>query len=945
MELRVLGPVEAFVDGSAIDLGAPRQRCVLAVLALEPNRIVPLERLIDAIWDTDAPPAAKSSVQAYISRLRKAFTSVDGLSLTGRAGGYRLDIAPEAIDLHRFQTLTKEARQTPDPVTADRLFSQALDLWRGDPLSDVRTSWLTDRVCAGLEQQRLDAIEDRYDCRLKLGAHADVISPLRGLVAEHPLRERLVGLLILALYRSGQKAAALETYQQAADRIVEDLGLDPGTELRKLHEAILRDEPWLDAPPPPKPEPVRAVAVERPRSVTPAQLPGDIAAFTGRRAELERLDALHHPGDDMNRSAGMRITAITGTAGVGKTSLALHWGHRAAAQFPDGALYLNLRGFDDQQPPIEPTDALRQLLGGLGTSINTIPASLDERAALFRSLLANRNALIVLDNARGSKQVRPLLPGTPECHVLVTSRTRLDGLVALDGAHQISLDSLSPDESRQLLATIIGSARVDAEPEAVQQLSALCGHLPLGLRLAGAQLAAQESRAITDFVDELADYQDRLDTLDLLDLDTPLRATFDVSYESLTDDAAAVFRIVGLHPGPDVDPLVLAAGITAKVSRVRRWLDQLAIAHLVSESTPGRYTMHDLLRAYALEKANELPLHEQDVSTERMLDYYLHVARQAKSWQYAGQNRYTGGVNHVPAEVPAYTSVSEASAWFETERINLIAAIRHAAGRQDPRHSYLLPGEMALHFELSHRWEDGLVVGEIGLRAARKGTDYLQELRMLNLLGSAAANQGSPDDSAAYFRQLHQLAVANDDNYAAGLSLSNLSLLMSQCGRYDEAADTAEQALTFISRETDPWNWANTRNSLSEFYRRTGDATAAVKSGMEALAVFTELGDEAKQSRAIHSLGEAYLAAGQYSDASDYLRRAIELGKRSGNDRTITLAFIGLGDIEKALGNTTTALRHWQEALSRRDKLQPDELDQLARRIEQAGCGPELSPA
>lgn len=637
MELRVLGLVEASVDGRPVDLGAPRQRCVLAVLALEPNRVVPVDRLIDAVWDTDLPATPKTSVWSYVSRLRKAFADVDGVSLARRTGGYRLDITPEAVDLHRFRALLAQARATPDLAEADRTFRAALALWRGAPLGDVRTSWLEQRVCAGLEQEYLDAVEDQYACRLRLGAHAESVPVLRGIAAEHPRREKLTGLLMLALYRGGQKAAALDAYHRTAHHIAADLGLDPGAELRQLHEAVLRDDPALADPSQAEPTtqstPTSTIDIDprpastmdqKPLSVVPDQLPGDIAAFTGRQDELARLDALHRDdsGNGGPATRGMRITAITGTAGVGKTSLALHWGHRAAHQFPDGTLYLDLRGFDDQQPPVEPADALRQLLVSLGVSDKNIPAGLDKRAALFRSLLANRRALVVLDNARGSKQVRPLLPGTSGCPVVVTSRTRLDGLVALDGARQIDLDSLAPHESGELLAALLGTARIEAEPEAAQALAARCGHLPLALRLACAQLGAQEHRAIADFVDVLTDHRDRLGTLDLLDLGTPLRTTFDVSYRSLSADAAQVFRVLGLHPGPDVGVHVVAAATGTRTTRIRRWLDQLVAAHLVTEHPRGRYAMHDLLRAYALEKATDLPLPDQARTTERILDYY-----------------------------------------------------------------------------------------------------------------------------------------------------------------------------------------------------------------------------------------------------------------------------------------------------------------------------------
>lgn len=949
MELRVLGPVEAVVDGRVIDLGAPRQRCVLAILALEPNRVIPTERLIDAIWDTAAPAAAKSSIQAYISRLRRVFADVDSVSLTTRTGGYRLDIAAESIDLHRFRLLITKAKESADPAAAGEFFRQALDLWRGESLSDVRTTWLADRVCAGLEQERLDALEDHFDCRLALGAHADIVSALRGLVAEHPLREKLTCQLMLALYRNGQRASALEVYHCAAEHIAEELGLDPGAELQRMHEAVLRDESWLTVPPPtdlasPTPAPDEART-----PIRPAQLPGDIAAFTGRDAELARLDTRHGPASDPRRhgTAGMRITAITGTAGVGKTSLALHWGHRAASLFPDGTLYLNLRGFDDQQPPMEPTEALRQLLGGLGVPMNQIPAELDERASLFRSILADRQVLVLLDNARGSKQVRPLLPGSASCQVLVTSRTRLDGLVALDGAQQVSLDSLAPTESVDLLSALLGAERVAAEAADAAQLAELCGHLPLGLRLAGAQLAGATRRTIGQFVEELADYQSRLDTLDLLDLDTPLRATFDVSYEALGADAARVFRIIGLHPGPDLTPEVIAAAAGTPPPRVRRWLAELTTAHLVSEHSPGRFSMHDLLRAYALEKANELPLDEQDRATETMLDFYLHVAQQGKARQYAGQKLSSVGVRHVPAHPPRFTTGSDATAWFDRERMNLIAAVRHAAGRDDTRHAYLIPLAMAMYFESHHRWDDAVTIGQIGLVCAQKKGDRTQEIRVLNLLGCASGLLHDRDAAIAHFQRMHELAVAENDRYLAGLALSNeANALLTSPNQVRDGIETGNRALAFISRTDDPWNWANTRNNICVGYLRLGEPAAALDHGKAALDIFTELKDESRQGKVWESLGQAYLELSRFDEARDCLHRTVQLSERSGNERTKANALVALGDLAKALDRPGEAVPYWQEAMALHDKLDTAVADRLRALIGQGHDGqPSGSPA
>jgi DNA-binding SARP family transcriptional activator len=677
MRFQILGSVEAWAEGEPVRL-PPKPRALLAVLLVHAGRPVSRDRLMAAVWPEEAPPSAPRVIRTYVSALRRSLRvpGQDGLPRLAALGdAYRLEVAPGDLDMLVFDDLAERGRHAlgdGDAAAAARLLDQALVLWRGPPAGDVTVDTDTGAVLAGLAERRLLAEEDRADAELALGRDAALIARLRLLVATHPLRERPWGQLMTALYRTGQRAAALACYRQLREHLVAELGVEPGPELGELHQQILAGDS------PPARQPAATVPAAH---VIPRQLPPDVSHFTGRAAELDRLDALlGTSGTGM--PATVVITAINGTPGVGKTSLAIRWAHQMASRFPDGQLYASLRGHA-AVGPADPLNVLARFLRDLGIAPGRIPGDLDEAAALYRSLLDGRRVLIVLDNAASSGQVRPLLPGAPDCAVIVTSRSRLPGLGARDGAAQVTLAPFLPDEAAMLLRRILGAQRADAEPSAVAAIATKCAFLPLALRIAAERAIARPRQTLAALAAQLAAARDRLDVLAADDDPaTSVRTVFSWSYQALPAGTARMFRLLGLHPGPDIAIPAAAALAATGTAEAQRLLEALVGVHLLEEATAGRYRFHDLLRAYAAERAatDESPA-DRAAAHRRVLTWYLHTADTAGGLLAPGRRR-------VPLDPPspqcrplALTGYEQALEWCDAEHAGVVACVRSAGSR------------------------------------------------------------------------------------------------------------------------------------------------------------------------------------------------------------------------------------------------------------------------
>jgi DNA-binding SARP family transcriptional activator len=592
MWLGVLGRLSIREDGTEIQVSAPKQRVVLAALLRRANQVVSLDELAEVLWDSTPPPTARVTLRNHVKSLRQVLGPAVSARIVTLPPGYLIDLREPELDLLRFTSLCaagSEAVRARRWDQADASLSEALALWRGSPLADVPSEVLRRDEIPRLEQLRLQAQEYRIDAALRLGRHAEVIPELRLLVAQHRMRERFHGQLMLALYQSGQQAEALAVYRGARQLLVGELGVEPGPALRQLHQAMLAGAADLSASVPEAPATMR---------VLPRQVQAGISDFVGRESQLTALSSA------LDAASGeTAVSTVVGGPGVGKTTLAVNWAHQAAGKFPDGQLYVNLRGFDPSGCPVPPAEAIQGFLDALGVPPASIPAGLPARAALYRSLMAGRRMLVLLDNARDSDQARPLLPGSPGCLVLVTSRSELPGLVAAEGARTLRLGVFSDAEALELLARRIGSAGVAAEPDVARELTLLCARLPLALAIMAARVNARPGFPLAALAEELRDGSGRLDALAMGEHAADIREVFSWSYRCLQPPAARMFRLLGRYPGADFTAAA-AAGLAAVTPReARGLLRELTRCHLLAEPAPGRYAFPGLLRAYAAELA------------------------------------------------------------------------------------------------------------------------------------------------------------------------------------------------------------------------------------------------------------------------------------------------------------------------------------------------------
>jgi tetratricopeptide (TPR) repeat protein len=751
---------------------------------------------------------------------------------------------------------------------------------------------------------------------------------LRELTAEEPLNESAHARLMLALAASGRQAAALDVYSEVRRRLAGELGIEPGPELRAAHRQVLRQDFGVPEPPP----------------RVPAQLPADVSGFRGRGAQLAGLDALLHREDG---DTGARIAVLSGTGGVGKTALAVRWAQRAAGEFPDGQLYLDLHGYGTVRP-VEPGDALSGFLRALGVAGADIPAEPDERAAKFRTTLTGRRMLLVLDNAGSVAQVRPLLPGSPSCVVLVTSRDALPGLVARHGARRIAVDLLTEDEARDLLRTLLGP-RVDAEPDATGALIGYAAGLPLALRLVAELALSRPGERLAALVAELADERRRLDLLDGGgDPLTAVRAVFSWSYHHLAPGAARVFRLCGLHPGRDLTPAAIAALAGVPLPEADRLTGALVRVHLAQQTGGDRVQLHDLLRVYAAELAAADP-GESHAAQQRLFDFYVASAAQAMD-VVLPQER------HLRPRVPEpEVKVVDAPAWLEAERRNLLAVAAHATRHGWPDHLRLLSGILWHYLDVGGYHEEALVLHthasalahDAGDRAAeaepltlialghwrvgrsREALRYLEEalvlvretgdrrtgIHVLNTLGLVCRALGRFAEAIAYSTEALAVARNSGDRTSEGLVLVVLGCSCRGIGRYREAAGYLQEALALARETADRTSEGYALVNLGDALSAQGRHDEAAQCLTEGLAHFRAMGVRVSEGYALGILGDVEHARGRYAEAAAHLERALEIARETGSPTNRSVALKHLGDVRLAQGRCAEAARHLGEAL------------------------------
>ena len=983
LRVGVLGPVAAWYGNQELPVGQPRQQAVLGILAMRANRVISRGELVDAVWGQDPPVSAEGGIYTYVAGLRRVIEPNRSLRGPGRVlvssgAGYVLHLVPGQPDAVAFEQDLARARQlrkSGDPAGAALALHTALSLWRGIAFAGVPGPFAeTERVRLG--ELRSAAAEEHADVLLSLGRHEEVVPDLTAMVADHPLRERMRGLLMIALYRSGRHAEALRVFGEGRRVLAEELGIDPGSDLSRIHQQVLTMDPVLAVPDGPVPQ-ARAVVVlngspagagselgdghRRPQPAgtavpVPAQLPLDPPGFSGRHEELAQLRAMlpgPGPGQEAREAREAQeaeadqtvpIVVISGTAGTGKTALAIRFGHQVARRFPSGQLYVNLRGLDPATPPMEPAETLRFFLDALSVPSYRIPAGTDGRSALFRSVLDGRRMLIVLDNARDEAQVRPLLPGSPGSLVVVTSRNELTGLVAAEGAVPLTLDVLSHAEARDMLARRLGQPRLAAEPQAADEIIAACARLPLALSIAVGRAAGRPKRPLTELAAELRDARGRLDALEAGDAVTNVRAVLSWSYDQLSEPAARVFRLLGVHPGPDIS--LSAAASLAGMARpdAGAALAELTRTHMVAEHLQGRYSFHDLLRAYAADQAERHdPEPERRAAMHRALDHYLHTAM-AASHRFSPFRSPLQLAAPQPGVLPAdVTDKDQAMAWFDAEVRVLLALIAFADANGYDSHAWQLPWTLGPFFNRRGRWQDYTATQQTALAAARRLGDTLALAHAHHLLGHVQSQVGEYQAADPNFRRALDLFRELSDRANEAVVLNGLAGMLEKQERYTEALAVALDALRMLKAVGHWWTQATLENGVGWLYAHLGQYDQALTHCQRALSLHRDSGHRGGTADTLDSLGFVYLHLGDITQAKAHYTRAVEAYRDIGSPFGEGNSLAGLGDALSAEGDPAAAAAAWREAVAILDRLPHPLAEEIRARLRDLpgeGAGP-----
>ncbi|WP_329560721.1 AfsR/SARP family transcriptional regulator [Kitasatospora sp. NBC_01266] len=913
LRFNIMGPLEGWQDGQRLRLGGTIRERVLVTLLLDPGKVLPVSRLVAAVWAEDPPATASHQVRKAVAELRRSLRA-GGEVLVTDGPGYRVAITDAQLDLTEFGALVRTARQAAaagQPAEAVEALRDALALWRGPVLSGAGGP-VIQAAATALEERRLAAAEQLFELRLGLGESAELVADLRQLVQQHPLRETPRGQLMLALYRSGRQAEALEEYGRVRELLVEELGIDPGPGLARIHQGILRDnrEPAAAPPAADRPSatlPPAAAPPPPPGAGSPSTLPYDLTDFTGRDRELAELLACAR----QEGGPRTRIVAIDGMGGSGKTSLAVRAAHRLAAAYPDGQLHIDLRGHAPGEPPVGAGTALHTLLRALGLPGDRIPDDVAGRTALWRATLVGRRLLLLLDNAADAAAVRPLLPTSPGCLVLVTSRARL---VDLDGARWISIDVLAPEESASLVTEILGAARIAAEPEAAAELARLCGHLPLALRIATARLRNRPRWTLRYLADRLRDETRRLD--ELSSGERSVAATLRLSYQTLDEQSRSAFRQLALHPGGELDVYSAAALLDSGARAAESVLELLLDVHLLQQPEIDLYTFHDLVRSFA-QSLRGGPTEAADAAAvERLLDYYLAATEAACEQLFPGRRRSLAGMPQATAELPALADGTRAQAWFTREHTALRSAVALAERRGYDRHTVCLARNVMFQLHARGHLDEFQALGRIAVTAARRLGD-------LALLGVSLANLGVACWKLGHFaegvevaQEARDVAARLGDRQTEAHSESTLGLYKSLLGRFPEALAHLTRAIAHERELGSLRAEAESLTLLSALYEQWGRYGESAEAARRAVELGRQLGRHENELVALTDLAAALLGLGSYPEAEQQLCQARELCDETKEPGQVALALALSADVAHRLGHPQRAADHLARALA-----------------------------
>ncbi|MYS24338.1 DNA-binding transcriptional activator of the SARP family [Streptomyces sp. DvalAA-14] len=900
LRFAVLGPVRAWRGDEPIGTGAPQQRALLAALLLRGGRTATASELLDAVWGENPPNTALAALRSYAFRLRKA---LGPKALITDSGGYALHVATDALDSAVVERLAAEAdrqRAAGDPAQARELLGAALEQWHGEPLAGLPGPY-AETQRSRLAEWHIGLIEARLELDLELGAHAEAVSELTALSADHPLRERLRALLMLALYRSGRQAEALGVYADTRRLLADELGIDPSAELAELHQRILEADPGLAAP--------AGTGAGAPEVVRPAQLPATVADFTGRAAFVAELG--QQLAEASEGRGVMAVSAVAGIGGVGKTTLAVHVAHEARDAFPDGQLYVDLQGTDPR--PAEPETVLGGFLRALGIPNPSIPDTLAERAALYRSTLDSRRVLVLLDNAYDAAQVRSLLPGTPGCAALITSRVRM---VDLAGAHLVDLDVMSPEEALKLFTRIVGEERAGSERQAALDVVGACGFLPLAIRIAASRLAARRTWTVSVLANKLADQRRRLDELRAGDLG--VKATFALGYGHLSPAQARAFRLLSLADGPDISLAAASAVLDLDPYATEELLEALVDISLIESAAPARYRFHDLLRLYARECA------ERDETADarcqalsRQLDFYLASAAGA----YALENPGDRMLEHLAATARpglAFASREESLEWLFSEAQGLLAAVQQAAdgGCEGPMRravDLLLAAQDLMESGVYARQYEQAARALVG--TAHDCGDPLAEGRARVLVAQRLRMMGRFADADDEARRAMVVGLSVQDPVTCSYAPNLRGSIAHHARRYEDCAEYHRAALAAFRADGNRHGEASALSNLSRAQLSLGDSDAAVTTSGEALAIYRDLGAGFRLGNGLYTMSIPLTAIGRLDDAHACLTEALQIFRDSRQQFWEGVTLFRLAEAHLASGRQRQSASHAEQAL------------------------------
>jgi DNA-binding SARP family transcriptional activator/tetratricopeptide (TPR) repeat protein len=927
VELGVLGPLQITSNDAELAMTSPRSRTFLAHLVLNNGCPVTLYELADAIWGSALPKNPRRAVQLCAVRVRALLERVgaDGIVVTC-PDGYRLDVPSTHTDLGRLKDWLREADEAAAGSDADRelaAVTAALRLWRGEPLADVSSEVLQREVVPALREQRLRLTQRRIDILLRSGNAAPLVDELVTLTARHPLREQWWCQLMQALYRCGRRGEALDAYHRFRRGLSEELGIDPSETIRGLHAAILTGQP----------EPaVQATSLMLP---VPRELPPSVAAFAGRTGELAQLSELLAVA-----GTGPVVCVITGTAGVGKTTLAIYWARRVAEEFPDGQLFVDMRGYHPAQA-LSPHRVQARVLRTLGVRGEDIPQDPDELAGLYRSVMDGRRILMLLDNVNSSDQVRPLLPSTAGSLVVITSRDVLLSLIAADGARRVRLDLPSIAEARQMLARRLGPQRLSADPRAADDIITASARLPLAIAIAAARAVTDQDCRLSVVAAQL---RNGLDAFGTASTATDIRSVFSWSYRALSPDAARLLRLMGLHPGPHVTAPAVASLGGLPPQRTNQLLDELVRAHLVVEQLPGRYALHDLMREYCVELVGATDTDsERQRAVRRGIDHYLHTGYAAAS--VLNPQRTELDLGDAPCAVypEGFADYDAAMGWFAAEYDVLLAVADWAAGTGFDRHVWDLAWVMVGYLERQGNWTQWVSCQRAAIAAAQRLDDPILQARAHRGLGRAHARQARAEDAYRDYATALELYRDNGDLSGQARTETNLALLREQQGQYSQALTHARRALELQKQLRDGVGYANALNTAAWCYALTGQHRLALDHGHQAMAEHQELGDLDGKAATMDTIGYAHHQLGQFAEAVDSYQQAVRLYRQLGDRYYTAISLINLGDTYETLGDRTSAHDVWRQAEAILDDLRNPAAQQVRAKLRGVATKPDMT--